>query len=284
MRNSRSIVSAVIAIGAILGINSATAADLPMRTYTKAPAVFAPVYSWRGFYIGVNAGGDWSQFGPTTTTAFSPTGYFATDSVPAIGLVGAQSINRSGFTGGLTAGYNWQASNFVFGLESDFNYFGLKGATTGSGLYPCCAPTGFTVTSSTSSDWLITARARAGVLVTPALLLYGTGGLAVANVKGAFLFTDTFATAAESAAINTTKVGWTAGAGAEYALMNGWSVKAEYLYVDLGRVSTTSTNLTAFPPPIPFPTNVFTHSIDLRSNIVRVGLNYKFGGPVVAKY
>jgi outer membrane immunogenic protein len=107
---------------------------------------------------------------------------------------------------------------------------------------------------------------------------------AIANVKANFVFTDTFATAAESGSISTTRVGWSAGAGGEYALMNGWSVKAEYLYVDLGRATTTSTNLTAFTPPIPFPSNIYTHSVDLRSNIARVGLNYKFGGPVVAKY
>jgi outer membrane immunogenic protein len=131
---------------------------------------------------------------------------------------------------------------------------------------------------------LFTLRGRAGVLVTPGFLLYGTGGLAIANVKSNFLFTDTFDTASESASISTTRYGWTAGVGGEYALMNGWSVKAEYLYVDLGRASTTSTNLTSGVLLLAFPENVFTHSVDLRSNIVRVGLNYKFGGPVGAGY
>ena len=78
-------------------------------------------------------------------------------------------------------------------------------------------------------------------------------------MKSNFLFTDTFAAARESASIDTTRYGWTAGVGGEYVLMNGWSVKPEYLYVDLGRVSTTSANLTAFTPPIAFPANVFTH-------------------------
>jgi outer membrane immunogenic protein len=264
-----------VAISAV----GASAADLPVRTYTKAPAVVAPVYNWTGFYVGLNAGGAWDRSSATTTTVFDPAGYFNVTSVPAIALVGNQRINSSGFTGGLTAGYNWQVSSAVLGIESDFNYFGVKGSSSGTALYPCCAPTGFTVNSSVSSDWLFTLRGRAGVLVTPAFLLYGTGGLAIANVKSNFLFTDTFATASESASISTTRYGWTAGVGGEYALMNGWSVKAEYLYVDLGRVSTTSTNLTAFAPRVAFPVNVFTHSVDLRSNIVRVGLNYKFGGP-----
>jgi outer membrane immunogenic protein len=243
----------------------------------------APIYNWTGFYVGVNAGGAWNNSDATTNTVFSPTGYFAATSVPPIGIAGNQSINRSGFTGGLTAGYNWQASNWVIGIESDFNYFGGKGSTSTTALYPCCAPNTFTVNSSASSDWLMTFRGRAGVLVTPALLLYGTGGLALANVKANYLFTDTFAAANESASISNTRYGWTAGVGGEYALMNGWSIKAEYLYVDLGKASVTSTNLTTTGLGA-FPTSVFTHTIDLHSNIGRVGLNYKFGGPVVAKY
>jgi outer membrane immunogenic protein len=282
MRNLNLITLAAAALGAVVGINAAAAADLPARTYTKAPAMAAS-YDWTGFYLGVNAGGAWSQSDAATTTVFSPIGYFATTSPGAIAIAGAQSINASGFTGGLTAGYNWQASNIVFGLESDFNYLGLKGSSTGSGIYPCCAPTGFTVNSSVSTDWLITLRPRVGVAANN-WLFYVTGGLAIGNVKSNFNFTDTFATAAESASMSQTRTGWTVGAGTEYALMNGWSVKAEYLYVDLGRQSTTSTNLVASVPPFVFPSNVYTHSIDLRTNIVRVGLNYKFGGPVVARY
>jgi outer membrane immunogenic protein len=272
--------AAAVSLG-FIGVNGTMAADMAVKA---RPVAVAPVYDWTGFYIGANAGGAWGNNDPTTSTVFSPVGYFALSSVTSIATVGQQRINSSGFTGGLTAGYNWQVGSGVFGIESDFNYFGLRGSTTSGAVYPCCGPTAYTINTSASSDWLITVRPRAGLLVTPALLLYGTGGLAVANVKSTFLFTDTFATAAESATISSTRVGWTAGVGAEYALMNGWSVKGEYLYVDLGRTSTTSTNLTAFTPPINFPANVFTHSIDLRANIVRVGLNYKFGGPVVSRY
>jgi outer membrane immunogenic protein len=289
VRISKSIASIVTA-GAILGIGAASAADLPARTYTKAPTIVAPVYNWTGFYVGVNAGGDWNQSDPTTTTVVSsaPT-YINLVSIGAISAAGAQRINSSGFTGGLTAGYNWQSSNFVFGIESDFNYFGVRGSkTSGPVLYPCCAPSTFTVNSSVSSDWLITLRPRIGI-ASNNWLFYATGGLAVANVKSDFSFTDTFASAAESASISKTKAGWTAGVGTEYAVMNGWSVKAEYLYVDLGRDGTTSSNLHnrdafgIFPANFFFPLNVFTHSADLRSNIVRVGLNYKFGGPDSAR-
>ena len=140
---------------------SASAADLGPRTYAKAPVMMAPI-NWTGFYVGVNAGGAWNTSNATTATVFSPTGYFALTSVPAIAIAGNQNINRSGFTGGLTAGYNWQASNWVVGIESDFNYFGVKGSTSATALYPCCAPTNFTVNSSVSASGSAYGDRRAG--------------------------------------------------------------------------------------------------------------------------
>jgi outer membrane immunogenic protein len=234
-----------------------------------------PGFSWTGFYVGLNAGGAWGRSNATTTTIAPVGGFFVPTSPPAIAIAGAQRINNSGFTGGLTAGYNWQTSNIVFGLESDFNYLGLRSSSRASGIYPCCAPFGFTVNSSVASDWLITLRPRVG-FTAQNWLFYVTGGLAVANLKGAFGFTETTVLGTESASISSTRTGWTAGAGAEYALARGWSLKAEYLYVDLGSITTTSSNFSA--PGFTFPTNVFTHSADLHENIVRVGLNYKIGG------
>jgi outer membrane immunogenic protein len=261
---------------AFLGISSfAFAADLPM----KAPPPPPVVANWTGFYVGGNVGGQWGDADPTTTTIFSPIGYFATTSVPAIASAGAQHFNSSSVTGGLTAGLNFQASSFLFGFEGDINWFGFKGSATSGAVYPCCAPTSFTINSTASADWLATVRLRLGVLATPNFLLYATGGAAIANVNANWNFRDTFATAAEFASISNTVVGWTAGAGGEYLFWGGWSVKAEYLFVDLGRSTAISTNLTAFTPPIAFQANVFTHSVDIRSNIVRIGLNYHFGGP-----
>jgi outer membrane immunogenic protein len=265
---------------------AAMAADLPPAPAYKAPAVVAPMaYNWTGFYIGANAGGAWGTFDPSTAVVFSPTGYFATTSTPAITTAGAQVIKPNGFTGGFEAGVNWQAGNFVFGVEGDIESFRLSGnATSGPVLYPCCAPTSFTVMSNASTSWLATGRGRLGVAANN-WLFYATGGVAFTNLNANFNFTDTFATAAESASISGTKVGWTAGGGIEAGLWQGWSVKAEYLYVDFGSVSVNSTNLTAFTPPIAFPTNVFTHSVDLKASIARIGLNYRFGGgPVVAAY
>ena len=223
----------------------------------------------------------WGSADPATSTAVDPAGYFADTSVTAIAAVGAQRVNSSSVTGGFTAGYNWQVNNAVLGLEGDINYFGFKGSASGLGALSLLrARPASPCHSSVSADWLATIRGRIGFLAAPTWLLYATGGAAIAEVKGNFNFTDTFAAATKSAAIRDTRLGWTAGVGTEYAFGGGWSLKAEYLYVDLGRSTVTSTNLFGGA----FPTNVFTHSVDLKSNIVRVGVNYKFGGPVVARY
>ena len=215
----------------LLATASAVASDLAPR-YTKAPAM-AAAYDWTGFYVGGNVGGQWGSADPTTTTIYDPFGYFVSSSIPAIATVGAQRINSSSVTGGFTAGYNWQVNNAVFGLEGDINYFGFKGSATGLAVYPCCAPNNFTVSSTVSADWLATIRGRLGFLATPNWLLYATGGAAIAEVRANFNLADTYL-ALESASIRDTRLGWTAGVGTEYAVGNGWSFKAEYLYVDLG--------------------------------------------------
>jgi outer membrane immunogenic protein len=259
---------------------SAMAADMrpaPAPVYTKAP--MAPVYSWTGAYIGLNAGYGWGDSEVVTSTVFAPAGYFRPSSVPAVNAAGAQTIKPNGFTGGGQIGYNWQASPVtVVGLEADFEYFGLKGSSTSGAVYPCCAPTAFTINQSVKTDWLATFRARLGYLVTPNALIYVTGGGAVTDLKGTFIFTDTFATANESASFSSTKLGWTVGGGVEWTLWSGWTAKAEYLFVSFPSASVTSNNLTAFTPAVASPTNTFTHSADLDAHIARFGLNYKLGG------
>jgi len=126
-----------------------------------------------------------------------------------------------------------------------------------------------------STDWLFTGRGRLG-FATGKLLVYGTGGLAATNLNYKALFTDTFATAHENASVEEKRKGWIAGGGAEFRVNHHWSIKGEYLYADFGQEQTKSTNLTAFTPPIAFPSNVFTHNADLTARIFRGGLNYRF--------
>jgi outer membrane immunogenic protein len=285
------------AIATIAIAAPALAADLPARTYSKAPVVVAPaVYDWTGFYVGGTLGGAWGTFDPSTSTVFSPTGYFNATSVPVVNAAGSQSIKPSGFTGGLEAGYNWQVSNIVVGIEGDFQSFRLRGSSSGSGVFPCCAPSSFTIASSASTNWLATARGRIG-FAADKWLFFATGGAAFTDLNGTSAYTDNcFAVPAcgggpggplttEAVSLSSTKVGYAAGAGVEAGLWGNWTLKAEYLYVDFGTITGTG-RITA--PPVVLVAgsnnNPFTHSFDLKANIARVGLNYRFGGPVVAKY
>ena len=235
------------------------------------------VEDWKGFYAGANVGGAFGGSNARTSTVFSPTGYFATTSIPAIAAAGKRDIGLDGFTGGVQLGYNATAGKtFLIGGEFDFGGLNLESTKTSGADYPCCAPTNFKITQKVSSAWLLTVRPRIGITVRKALV-YGTGGLAVTNLHDRVLFTDTFADALEGGGKNENKAGWTVGGGVEYQVKSHWSLKGEYLYAEFGKVSSTSTNLQAFSGPIFFPTNVFTHSADLHANIIRAGLNYRFG-------
>ena len=245
----------------------------------KALPPAAPIFSWTGFYFGGTAGGAFAASRPQTLVSFSPTGYFALSSTPAIDSNSTGNISTSRLTGSVEAGFNYQVGNVVYGLEADYQYLHLNGSKTGSSLYPCCAPTAFAITSSVNTSGIFTVRARYGFAYS-SILAYLTGGLAVTNLNANFLFADNFATAAESGSVSATKLGWVVGAGIEkqFESAPGLSFKSELLYVAFPGVSVTSTNLTAFTPPIAFPTNVLVHSVDLQALIARVGFNYRFGG------
>lgn len=230
---------------------------------------------FKGFYVGVNAGGAFGRPKVDTSPSFSPTGYFAATSTPAITSASNQIIDTNGFTAGGTVGYNWQWDTLVVGLEGDYGAMNLSGSTTVTQPYPCCAPTAFTVAQTAKTSWVLTLRPRVGV-VFGHFLLYGTAGTAITNVKYTALFTDTFATAHETAAINETRPGWTAGVGGEYHFSRHLSLKGEYLWTDFGVASIPTSGLTAFTPPIAFPTNIFTHTVNMRAGLVRAGLNFRF--------
>ncbi|HEY4142673.1 MAG TPA: outer membrane protein [Pseudolabrys sp.] len=203
--------------------SSASAADLPRKALPYAPAYYAPV--WSGFYAGVNAGYGWANFDD-----------------------GVSSSKMNGFIGGGQLGYNWQLNSFVLGVEGDIQYSAQKrteSATIG----------GTVVTGEAKVPWFGTARGRLGYAFD-SVMIYGTGGAAWSNLKasvtalGATVSTD------------TTKMGWTAGAGVEWMFLPRWSVKAEYLYIDSGSTTLTVAGVSA--------------SGKLKDNIGRVGVNYHF--------
>jgi outer membrane immunogenic protein len=117
------------------------------------------------------------------------------------------------------------------------------------------------------------------------LLIYGTGGLAVTNLEyfNSYQSTTIFTLSTESASVSKTKAGWTVGGGFELALNRNWSINAEYLFADFGNVDTPRARVinSVFGPL----NTVYDHSADLRTSVVRAGINYRFDyGPVAAKF
>ena len=229
---------------------SALAADLRRPAYTPpAPPAPPPVYNWTGLYWGGNIGYSWGE----AKRDFSVSG---------LGTVsGSQDID--GVIGGFQTGYNYQFGAWVWGFETDIQASGQKG----SAVIPVIP--GATLTTDHKLQWFGTTRPRLGFLATPDLLLYGTAGVAYGQVKDTF--TAAFAGAPGAVAtVNDLRAGWTAGAGVEGAFGGGWSAKVEYLYVDLGKLETTVT--------VPAAGLTANFNGRLTDNIVRVGLNYKWGG------
>jgi outer membrane immunogenic protein len=207
---------------------AASAADFGQRY--KAPVYSAPAYaSWSGFYVGLNGG---YGFGKASVTN-------------DVGTTG--DFNVKGALVGGTAGYNFQTGTWVWGVEGDIDYSGMKGSSSAFCVPDC----------TVSNSWLGTARARLGYAGWNNWLPYITGGLAAGNVK---LAQD------GGGSDSKTKLGWTAGLGVEYALFTNWSVKAEYLYADLGK----STCAAPTCNPGADVTTTF------KANIVRLGVNYRF--------
>jgi opacity protein-like surface antigen len=238
----------------------------------RKPDFTSPANDWSGFYVGATAGAAWGQYAPRTSTVRG--GYFGSLGAPAVTAAGMQTINATGFVAGLEGGYNWQIGNLLLGLEADLEAVDLNGSvSTGAIRYPTHPPE-YTVTSYGSTDWLFTARPRLGWAMPNHWLLYATGGLAVTQLHSDFSFVDTNRVFV-SGSVDALKAGYTVGGGVEATLTDRLSVKAEYLFVDFGNTagSVTANNLLPFHPH-----QTFAHSAGLSADIVRAGLNYRFGG------
>ncbi|NOJ48016.1 outer membrane protein [Bradyrhizobium archetypum] len=223
---------------------------------------YAPVAAanWAGFYLGGNFG---SGTGRDRSTL----------SLPAVPIAQTFNLAPDGINGGVQAGYNWQAANWVFGLEAD-----IQGSTQQDNktCILACTP-GLTVAYDATLPWFGTLRGRLGYSIG-STLFYATGGLAYGSVKTKINTASFVGPVTQS--FEHTKAGWTAGAGIEtpFTLLGllgpNWTTKTEYLYVDLG---STSDNFIIGATPAMSTRSVTEH-------IFRTGINYHFNSPVVAKY
>jgi outer membrane immunogenic protein len=211
----------------------------------------APVTSWEGWYIGLNAGAAWQN------ATWGYDGIVESPSDRSWRPSGA----KVGFIGGGQIGYNWQRGNFVYGLEADIS--GLTGKATAPPLFPPAGSKGNALEARIS--WLSTFRARAGWLVNLNTMVYATGGLAVGGVNDTLAVNGLSASGNAIKSASKTRVGWTVGGGIEYMFARNWFVGAEGLYVDLGKTTATST-------VAPTKTGTFRNT----AAIARLKLNYKF--------
>jgi outer membrane immunogenic protein len=331
----RKLLLASLATMAMFG--SAIAADLPSRAPPPAYAPPAPLFTWTGLYIGVNGGGIWmnSRNFVTTATDFGVPDFPSWSAAAAAAATNVIPTNNraQGLVGG-TWGYNWQWNNWVVGTESDFQgVFGCRNDNNGNfdflggnnnntcgGTAIGIAPVGFPGVSvqnqqiiTRSLDWLSTSRVRAGFLVTPSFLIYGTGGVALGRVRvNSLLISSSLPSGPQSCVeppcvlhdstglstfnYSQLRAGFAAGGGFEWQLgllgspfFKDWSFKAEALYYDLGRSTLNQVvQQTAFSPGH-LLTNTGTRTTWRNNGVIaRAGINYHIhwfdAAPVVARY
>ena len=229
---------AALGLLAIIGsIGPAGAADLPI----KAPLMPPPPPTWTGLYVGANGGGGLGTSSQTLTVD------------PLITVLGVSTTGTYEVNGallGATIGFNYQAGSWVFGVEGDIDWTSIGGQVTGPVM-------GIPATFQTQLPWLNTARGRIGYAFGP-ILPYLTAGGAFGGVR----VTDSITIPGAGnvlGGLSDVRLGWTAGAGLEYAFNQNWSVKAEYLFVDLGGDI------------------LVLDDVKFKANIVRGGVNWRFG-------
>jgi outer membrane immunogenic protein len=251
----------------------AMAADLGARPYTKAPVIAAVAYDWSGFYLGLNGGGGWSHkcwdlnaFGGLPVNPVIPDG----------------CSDGSGAVAGGQIGYRWQSSAWVFGVEAQGDWANLKGSNTSLALAGFAG--GLTNQSRVNGIGLFTGQVG---YAWNNVLLYVKGGAAVTADKynellsqiGPFPAGTVFAQASE------TRWGGAAGVGIEFGFAPNWSAGVEYDHLFMGSRNVTETTTGATGIFGPAAGTVFrTDNIRQDVDMVTARINYRFGGPVVARY
>jgi outer membrane immunogenic protein len=252
----KKLITASIGLLVQAALQPAAAADVaPAPYYYRAPVV---IFTWTGFYFGGHGGGGWATK-DTSATQFNLAG------VPV--NPAAVNVDVNGWLAGGQIGANYQAGSWVFGIEVDASGANLTGNSA------CSSTTaGVTFTSNCQAkvNGLGTVAGRVGVAIDRSLI-YGKGGAAWASDSYTLNSTGLTFNANES------RWGWMLGAGFEYSFTDNWSWKIEYNYLDFGTRSVGFADTTGFFS--------FNTSIRERINVVKAGVNYRFGwAPVGVTY
>lgn len=251
----------------------------------SAPAQAQGRGPFEGSYVGLNAGAAWGSASyatdagclPTASVTFCDSGGASVANGTAVANSGTGALSSTAFSGGIQAGHSWQSGALVYGAEGDLGILALGKSASASGFFPVTfLGDQYALAEKMTTHWFATLRARLGVACAPHLLLYATGGLAFSQFKFSSSYSDNavgfgFPGGSGFGSRTEIKAGWTAGGGAEWLLHKNWSMKAEYLYVDLGSmgVSVPTSNTAAF-------TQTMHVDTQLTAQIARLGLNYRF--------
>jgi outer membrane immunogenic protein len=258
----QSLLRFVAGVVAVVGLAIATPAQAQDR------------WPWTGFYAGIHGGYHWGGGG--SFLSLEPSVANWTSLSPDYGQFhGRYDSSPDGFLGGGQLGYNWRSGTFVVGLEADISRSDADGqkshsalVTEGLDTFPVAA------FSRQEMDWFGTVRGRVGVmpLQDRRLLVYVTAGLAYARVRTAHTIVDIDLQSGFAGTSSDWEVGGTVGAGLEWGIGGAWTLKAEYLYYDLGDRRVEGANFNNASPL------GFDARYDLSGHIARVGVNYQIGG------
>jgi outer membrane immunogenic protein len=301
MKISKLILFAAPIAGVIAIASPALAADMSPapRAYTKAPPSMPAVSDWGGFYVGGDVG--WAGSRQNGEVDALPSPGFGSPALPGNGTAGFgvlptnYGLKRDGVIGGLYAGYNWQFGHAVLGIEGDFSYLGGSGSSTQS-LFSTFtgAPTldGSKIQLTAKERWLASVRGRLGY-ASDRIMVYATGGVAFTEersnlnlivppvqIGGLFDLNDA---PSGSTSFSQNRTGYVVGAGLEWMFAPKWIGRIEYLHYGFNGITGS----------LPLVSNECTVAVncrfqgklsDLNVDSIRIGVGYKFGDPVVAKY